>query len=371
MEGYTDVISMYGAGFTATVAPLGTALSEEHLALLWRMKKIPILCFDGDMAGRKAANRAIEMALQKLQPGYSIKIITLPEGEDPDNIIIKGGREAFLNLIKNAKSLSDMVWEIETGGIVPQTPEKRAELEYNLKKKANMIKHPSVRRHYLQLFAEKLHKLFTPSFYTKNSAGKKNFIKRRKFNTANLAPSEELKNSPLLKPSAEQDISAREATILMCLINHPSLIETRLEDLAKLEFENNLARQILGDILDIIANFPDIEAKGMEEKLVKKGYEDSLKKMQTLLDRQGIWQIRAEIAKNDAEIGLKHALALHYKSVQLNRELRAAEIALGEELSEDNLEKLRDIQIQISTVDGTEALIERFGSLSGRIMGNI
>ena len=88
--------------------------------------------------------------------------------------------------------------------------------------------------------------------------------------------------------------------------------------------------------------------------------------MQVLLKAQGVWQSAAEIAEIDAETGLKHALALHYKSVQLNKELKAAELALGADPSEETFERLRDIQNQITTVDGTEALIEGFGSLSGR-----
>ena len=88
--------------------------------------------------------------------------------------------------------------------------------------------------------------------------------------------------------------------------------------------------------------------------------------METLLARQGVWQSTAEIADTDAETGLKHALALHYKSVELNRELKAAETALGNDPSEETFERLRDIQNQITTIDGTEALIEGFGSLSGR-----
>jgi DNA primase len=88
--------------------------------------------------------------------------------------------------------------------------------------------------------------------------------------------------------------------------------------------------------------------------------------MTALLARQGVWQSAADIAETDAETGLKHALALHYKSVQLNKELKAAELALGDDPSEETFERLRDIQNQLTSVDGTEALIEGFGSLSGR-----
>ena len=100
--------------------------------------------------------------------------------------------------------------------------------------------------------------------------------------------------------------------------------------------------------------------------LFNPGFVDLLDKMRDLLARQGVWQTGAEIADPDAEIGLRHALALHYKSVELNKALKAAELALGDDPSEETFERLRDIQNQITTVDGTEALIEGFGSLSGR-----
>ena len=100
----------------------------------------------------------------------------------------------------------------------------------------------------------------------------------------------------------------------------------------------------------------------MPAKIVR----EIIEKMRDVLARQGVWQSGADIADGDAEIGLKHALALHYKSVELNKALKAAEQALGDDPSEETFERLRDIQNQITTVDGTDALIEGFGSLSGR-----
>ena len=114
VEGYLDVIAAVTAGFEGTVAPLGTALTEEHVQLLWRMSDAPILCFDGDSAGQRAAERAAEMVLPLLQPGQTVKIATLPEGLDPDDLIKAQGREAFADVIDRARSLSDVVWSLET-----------------------------------------------------------------------------------------------------------------------------------------------------------------------------------------------------------------------------------------------------------------
>ncbi len=366
VEGYTDVIALVGAGFEACVAPLGTALTQDHIALLWRMSDIPILCFDGDNAGKKAAARTIDIVLERLTPGRSIRIVTLPEGQDPDDIIMKQGREAFAKMIESALPLSDMVFTLETGGVKPETPEARAALEQRLRSKATMIGDKSVRHHYNQVFNEKLRAMFALS-YSKNK-GKYSFgaKKTQKLSANTILASDALKNSPLLRQSAKQEASAREATIIICLINHPDLALERLEKLANIEVESEEVRKMLSALLDIIADSVDISGEELSEQLAQRGFANLQKRMQKLLNRQGIWQSGAQIAKIDAETGLKHALALHYKSVQLNRELKAAEIALGNDLSEENLEKLRDIQNQISSVDGTEALIEGFGSLSGR-----
>ena len=99
VEGYIDVIAMVAAGFEATVAPLGTALTADQLALLWRMADEPILCFDGDDAGRRAAYRALDLALPLIQPGKSLRFAALPDGQDPDDLVRSGGREAVEDVL--------------------------------------------------------------------------------------------------------------------------------------------------------------------------------------------------------------------------------------------------------------------------------
>ena len=105
---------MVKAGFEATVAPLGTALTSEQLGLLWRMSDEPMLCFDGDAAGRRAAYRAADLALPLLKPGKSLKFASLPEGQDPDDLVRSGGREAIADIIGAARPLADVLWMRET-----------------------------------------------------------------------------------------------------------------------------------------------------------------------------------------------------------------------------------------------------------------
>jgi DNA primase len=117
VEGYVDVIAMTLAGFPQTVAPLGTALTEDQLGLLWRMADEPVICLDGDKAGRKAASRAIDLALPLLEPGKSLAFALLPDGQDPDDLARSGGKAAVAEVLGAARPLVDMLWtrEVEAG----------------------------------------------------------------------------------------------------------------------------------------------------------------------------------------------------------------------------------------------------------------
>ena len=128
VEGYVDVIAMVGVGYPASVAPLGTALTENQLALLWKMADEPILCFDGDRAGQKAAWRAADLALPHLLPGKSLRFALLPEGQDPDDLARAGGRAAIDDVIAASRGLADMIWSREIEGGNFATPERRAAL---------------------------------------------------------------------------------------------------------------------------------------------------------------------------------------------------------------------------------------------------
>src|SRR5947209_3462704 len=159
VEGYVDVIAMVGAGFGASVAPLGTALTENQLALLWRMADEPILCFDGDRAGQKAAFRAADLALPHLQAGKSLRFALLPEGQDPDDLARSGGRGAVEDVIAAARPLAEILWsrEIESGAFA--TPERRAALERRIGELAQNIRDDVVRKYYRQDFADRLHRM--------------------------------------------------------------------------------------------------------------------------------------------------------------------------------------------------------------------
>src|SRR6266852_2572222 len=160
VEGYIDVIAMVTAGFEATVAPLGTALTADQLVLLWKMADEPTLCFDGDGAGRRAAYRAVDLALPLIKPGKSLKFASLPEGHDPDDLVRAGGREAINEVIGAARPLAQVLWMRETEAGNLDTPERRAAFEARLGEVTATIGDDSVRKYYRREFGDRLRRLF-------------------------------------------------------------------------------------------------------------------------------------------------------------------------------------------------------------------
>src|SRR5437868_6095048 len=163
VEGYIDVIAMVTAGYEAAVAPLGTALTEDQLSLIWKMSDEPVLCFDGDGAGRRAAYRAVDLALPHIKPGKTVKFALLPEGQDPDDLLRSGGREAVSEVIGAARPLADMLWQRETENGGFDTPERRAGLDQRVAEVTNAIADPSVRKYYRQDLDERVRALFAPA----------------------------------------------------------------------------------------------------------------------------------------------------------------------------------------------------------------
>ncbi|MFV0644345.1 MAG: DNA primase [Sphingomonadaceae bacterium] len=155
VEGYMDVIALANAGITDAVAPLGTALTERQLALLWRLVPCPILCFDGDAAGKRAAARAIARALPLLQPSHSLAIVHLPDGLDPDDLIRARGSKAMDALLGDPRSLLDTLWEIERDSAQLDTPEAKAGLKARLMGHVDMIAHPDIKALYRRELLEK------------------------------------------------------------------------------------------------------------------------------------------------------------------------------------------------------------------------
>lgn len=155
-EGYMDVIAMHEAGIAETVAPLGTAITENHLAMLWKLASEPVLCLDGDEAGKRAMFRVAEMALKSLKPGHSLKFCTLPVKMDPDDVIRSQGVGAMRTLLEKSMPLSEILWDTCLEQMPVQTPEHKAALEARLMEYVGQIADTKVQTYYRRYFQEKL-----------------------------------------------------------------------------------------------------------------------------------------------------------------------------------------------------------------------
>jgi DNA primase len=405
VEGYIDVIAMVTAGFGATVAPLGTALTEAQLGLLWKIADEPILCFDGDRAGHKAAYRAADIALPHLKPGKSLRFALLPEGQDPDDVARSGGRGAIEDVIGASRGLADVIWSREIDGGSFGTPERRAALEARIGELANAIRDEVVRRYYRQDLAERLLRTFAPET-TRGSIGRgfrgesvRQFPPRVGGKGGRFAPpgrnftgafsptrtlpqgpyqatSPQLATSPLMR-GQRSAFSRREALILQSLINHPWLLHDHLEEVAALELAHPEAHKLRAGIIAAFANDhhlsndPSEQAEKMRADLEGGGFSHVLQRVDRAITTSAVWGARPGAAREDVLATWRQLVSLHRQWHSLLRELKDAELALGEEPSEANLAWLRDVKARITEVDGTEALIEGFGELSGRFQRSV
>jgi len=409
VEGYIDVIAMVAAGFAASVAPLGTALTENQLALIWKMADEPILCFDGDRAGQKAAWRAADLALPHLAPGKSLRFALLPEGQDPDDLARSGGRAAIEEVIGAARGLAEVIWSREIEGGTFATPERRAALEKRIGEITNGIRDEVVRRYYRQDFAERLQRVFAPEvarsyagggfrnpsagYYGPESlrraggrggpAGRFAFSDRR---TPGSGPalgggpyrpaSSQLAASPLLR-GQRSAMSRREALILQSLINHPWLLHEHLEEVAALELAHPDAHKLRAGIIAAFANdhHHSPEASEQSEKmradLQRGGFSQVLQRVDGVITTSAVWGAKSDAARDDVLSTWRQLVSLHRQWHSLLRELKDAELALGEEGSEANLAWLRDVKARLSEMEGTEAIIEGFGESSGRFQRSV
>jgi DNA primase len=386
VEGYVDVIAMVSAGFAATVAPLGTALTEDQLGLLWKMADEPVLCFDGDGAGLRAAYRAVDLAMPRIKPGKSLRFALLPQGQDPDDLVRAGGREAVSEVIGAARPLADMLWARETEGHSFDTPERRAALEARVNELTAQVGDEAVRRYYRQDFATRLSNFFAPP--PRESRGRNEWREprrggnwRERGNNADwqrppaprgpgrpmpyVVASQQLASSPVHR-GHRIAVPRREALILLAALNHPWLLHDHLEELASLEFRHADAERLKGALIDIAAHASALDAEALRAELAGRNLAEAMERVAQSITTPSVWGAQPPAAPDDVLVTWQQLVALHRQWHSLTKELKDAEQDLGQDASEANYLRLRDVKARLSRVEGTEALIEGFGASSGR-----
>lgn len=286
-EGYMDVIALVRAGFAHAVAPLGTALTEDQLQLLWRTAPEPILAFDGDAAGLKAAHRAAHLALPHLKAGHSLRFAFLPSGEDPDSFIAQNGAGAMSVLLETALPLSQLLWRTETEGKDLSTPERRAGLEHNLREIVARITDARVADYYRRGFDELVFENFkkrgpapgparSPAGRAPARGGKFGFRPPRPQPGSPEAVSASVQSSALVRSGVQGARHAKELELGRLLVESPDLALAEGESLAILEVQDPSLDRLRHELLNLAASGSSLEKAGVQTHFTRTGMADLL-----------------------------------------------------------------------------------------------
>lgn len=384
VEGYMDVIALHQAGVENAVAPLGTALTENQLQLLWKMASVPVLCFDGDGAGMRAASRAADLALPFIRPGFSLKIALLPDGKDPDDLVKIEGRSPFDKVIAEARPLADFVWARETSAGGFDTPERRAELEARLRQVTQAIGDESVRRHYQQDMRDRAYAFFKGAA-PERRPGQRNFQGRAQRRGAPPPANTPSTSAPISDRLARSGVvnghratpSLRESVLALTIVNHPALFFEEYDDISHIEFDNRDMQRFWQAVMSVsAASGPGLSHEELVTALEVQGFEGLLVNLDKQIRFARLWTATESAAIEDAREGYKQALALHLRARaltrhrhELERELADATERGGEAEVERLMVQLKESQLEATRLENQEALIDGFGVMSGRVKG--
>ncbi len=350
-EGYMDVIALAQAGFGHAVAPLGTALTEDQLKLLWRMAPEPVLCFDGDQAGARAAWRAAERALPLLSPGHSLRFALLPAGSDPDDLIRDAGAAAMQQLIDQALPLAELLWRTLTQHVPVDTPERRAGLERDIFAMLAKIEDPTLKRFYGQEMHGRL-----AALWRSNRLENRRIYTRRAARGGAVGRSSGLLAATMAAraPGGVSPTRALERVILATVINHPSLLPEFIESLGAAHFASSDIDKAIRSLISLASTSEALDSQGVKDNLQRRELTALLADLteDPLLRRHGFAAASAQ--PDRAAQGLAHCLARLRRLVDLERERAEAEAALSMTDSPEAWERLRAVQAALNEPDGLE-----------------
>ncbi|CAN0339113.1 unnamed protein product [Discosporangium mesarthrocarpum] len=372
-EGYMDVIALAQHGIEEAVAPLGTALSESHLALLWKITGEPYLCFDGDKAGQRAAGRSAERALPLLAPERSLRFITLPAGEDPDSLVSTQGAAAMEELIAKSTPLDAVVWGLETAGRQFDTPERIAGLEKRLEDRALSIADRKVQFQYQSLFRQKLRDMINASRNTGGGQGRYqgggNFNRggggfgrgnarggRGAASWEDRRAGTHLGGLPETGARSGPDILKKrhEQVLLAVILNHPGLLDMFAEDLAMVNVSNPKLDNLRQEILKVYALTENLDSEGLKTQLVNQGNSVILQSVLTSDVYVHAGFAKLDAAEDEVRAGFLQVLASHLAPSR-RAELEDARRLYVSEPTDENWERFEKLKMDGPGSPGSEA----------------
>lgn len=279
VEGYMDVIAMHQAGVTTAVAPMGTALTETQIFEIWKAmgaaQRAPILCFDGDNAGQRAAGRSLDRILPILRPDHSACFAFLPEGHDPDTLIRSGGVTAIRKVLDGAISLMDMLWLEEMRGRKLDQPEARAGFKAALEKRISTILDIDINRFFMDELSRRINEVFFNSKNVRKQA--KSAYKGGRFQPPpqDISRQAHRPMTTLVAPAKKND-SLRERILLATMINHPALFEEFGEKLGMLEIGSEELDRLRQEVVMALSGENSFDNEGLTHYLSSRGFDKLL-----------------------------------------------------------------------------------------------
>lgn len=358
-EGYMDVIALARAGFQGAVAPLGTALTETQILELWKAAppgaRVPVLCFDGDNAGRRAAWRAVERVLPLLMPDHSVRIAYMPDGEDPDSLIRQGGARAMQTVMEQAVPLAAVVWEMETASRRTDTPEARAGLQAALEARVEQIADKTVQSFYRDEMRGRIREAFgwnkkrAPFVPQLRRPGGGDRYGR---NARPGGPSSmELASAQFRTGRAKPGAGMRERLLMATLINHPQLFEEQGESFAQIPFAAGPLDELRHGVIEVLSRNSALDAAELYSHLCSAGFSSIL---DDLLGDPIV--LAAKWARRDAPIekardGWRDAAARQGQSAFVRAELKQAEQALAREYNDVGFARMEGLRREVVRID--------------------
>lgn len=371
-EGYMDVIALAQAGFPEAVAPLGTAVTEDQIREMWRLAPEPMMCFDGDKAGQRAAIRVVERSLGLLKPGHSLRFVYLPDGEDPDSFVAGQGSEAFEKLLNEGLPLAKVLWAELVGNVDFDTPEQRAGLEQKISRILAEIKDAKIRGYYESDFGKRLKKLFGGEFVPEIDLHERSISGRNRENHQEKWKTNSYKNNSGGRKSTQNSIGnltnteigkstdsstkGRERLIILTVLEHPWLIERHEEQFATFEFESVELDKVRNEIIGIASRDSDLEKESLRHQLIKSG----LGQVIEIIFRQGVLTaqnfIGPESSKEETEETWLHFMELF----QLEKLEQDIAILGSKDLNEEDYARLQALKEEHSaSLRKLSAVMER------------
>ena len=266
VEGQMDVIALDQAGLSEAVAPLGTALTEHQLERLWRLDGQPICCFDGDAAGQKAAVRAASRALPHLSPERTLRFVALPTGQDPDDVVRRGGKSAFEALLQQSEPLVDRLWRQEAESVPLDTPEARAGLRKRLLEHAATIADANVRQLYRDEWMSRFDKQFRPA-----QQERRPFVPRGEWKKGRFTPPTPPASQAARAIGSTGIDRATSSALLAGFLLYPEAVSEHVEALAHLALPDRTHASLRDKLIDLAMSGAALDRDGLATILAAEG----------------------------------------------------------------------------------------------------